>query len=626
MPDRPATIQDIIRAEAKAANVSPELALAVAEQESGFKQDIPSPKGAIGIMQLMPETAKKYGVDPSNQIENVRGGVKHLRYLGDVYKGDVSKMLAAYNAGEGAVATGRLPEETQKYVPGVIGRIGKFKTAPAEKQATKTTEAAVAAKPPARSTVKDVAIGAAKGVGSTVTNLGNLIRKVPGVSALDRLGKPITFSITPDNFAQTVGKTGEQVGEFFLPSSMVGKAETAIVGLLPAGKWALALARAVPEAVSAYGVSKAQGDPNAGVSAAVGGMTGGASKLLQRAGPALKGAAERGVGSAFQVGSDKRMVALAKRVAPDVLSGKHGSVFSMTMRGVEERAERMAGHVGEQIEEQVKQYGKLNFGDTIDGIVNQMETAKDAYRVVVPAEDVLSHAGELTEKTIMFDAGKVNAINRLQRTMRELKDYGVGTLDNLIGVRRAWDQVVSGAGGFAERGRTGTRAGRAALKDQTAGWAHREGTRAIRQVLSDPAHTDLKKLQALNAQFNFWTTIQDLSEGALGKQADPAGRMAKALGIATGALLGEQTSQRTGYGGTTGMVVGALAGTAGGAKLGNLVVAASRSPGFRLASAQVKNSIANALMSGQVELATRLLAPFAAGTVAGQPTSKGTQP
>jgi soluble lytic murein transglycosylase-like protein len=104
--------------------VSPALVEAVVRMESGFDPRAVSPKGAGGLMQLMPETASALGVlDRFNPRENISGGVRHLRYLLDRYKGSVVLAVAAYNAGEGAVDTYRsIPPyaETQQYVQQVL--------------------------------------------------------------------------------------------------------------------------------------------------------------------------------------------------------------------------------------------------------------------------------------------------------------------------------------------------------------------------------------------------------------------------------------------------------------------------------------------------------------------------
>jgi len=92
-------IADKVIAEANQQGVDPQLALAVAQVESGFSQAAKSPKGALGVMQLMPATAEGLGVNPKNMDENIRGGVMYLRQMLDMTGGDVRKTLVAYNGG-----------------------------------------------------------------------------------------------------------------------------------------------------------------------------------------------------------------------------------------------------------------------------------------------------------------------------------------------------------------------------------------------------------------------------------------------------------------------------------------------------------------------------------------------
>lgn len=102
---------------AKKYGVDEALAQRVATQESAYDPKAVSPKGAIGVMQLMPGTAKDLGVDPFDPGQNVDGGVRYLRQMLDRYSGDVPKALAAYNAGPARVDSGRpLPRETEDYV------------------------------------------------------------------------------------------------------------------------------------------------------------------------------------------------------------------------------------------------------------------------------------------------------------------------------------------------------------------------------------------------------------------------------------------------------------------------------------------------------------------------------
>ena len=103
--------------------VDPRLVAAVAQTESGGNQEAVSPAGAVGVMQLMPETAAGLGVNPYDKRQNIEGGAKYLRQMMDTFGGDVQKAVAAYNAGPQAVKeyNGIPPyRETQDYVNKVL--------------------------------------------------------------------------------------------------------------------------------------------------------------------------------------------------------------------------------------------------------------------------------------------------------------------------------------------------------------------------------------------------------------------------------------------------------------------------------------------------------------------------
>lgn len=125
-PDATATgaIRDMARDYASRNRVSPALVNAVIETESSYNPRAVSPRGAMGLMQLMPDVARGLGVEnPFEPEENIRGGVTLLRRLLDKYRGDQRLALAAYNAGEGAVdRSGGVPDfpETRDYVERVI--------------------------------------------------------------------------------------------------------------------------------------------------------------------------------------------------------------------------------------------------------------------------------------------------------------------------------------------------------------------------------------------------------------------------------------------------------------------------------------------------------------------------
>jgi hypothetical protein len=112
----------------------PSLIRSIIATESGFNPKAVSPKGARGLMQLMPETAARLGVRNSFDPEqNIQGGVKHFRFLMDNFNNNLELSLAAYNAGENLVQRlGRVPaiQETRDYVQTVTKRYGKKEIKP----------------------------------------------------------------------------------------------------------------------------------------------------------------------------------------------------------------------------------------------------------------------------------------------------------------------------------------------------------------------------------------------------------------------------------------------------------------------------------------------------------------
>lgn len=131
------------RAASRATGVDEAWLRAIAHAESGFDANAVSPKGAQGVMQLMPETSQAYGVDdPFSYDESIMAGARHLRTLMRRYRDDMTLVTAAYNAGVGAVARyGGVPPyaETQAYVAKVRTLQGRYREAlgmaPAKPQA-----------------------------------------------------------------------------------------------------------------------------------------------------------------------------------------------------------------------------------------------------------------------------------------------------------------------------------------------------------------------------------------------------------------------------------------------------------------------------------------------------------
>jgi len=126
----PAEYDHIIKTCSDKYGVSASLIKAVIRAESGYNPNAVSHKGASGLMQLMPGTAKSLKVSNSfDPKDNVEGGVKYLRFLLDTFKGDVSLALAAYNAGLSKVAKyGGIPPyaETRNYVNKVLSYMNSY--------------------------------------------------------------------------------------------------------------------------------------------------------------------------------------------------------------------------------------------------------------------------------------------------------------------------------------------------------------------------------------------------------------------------------------------------------------------------------------------------------------------
>ena len=128
-PDRDSDYEGIIRKYAGQFRLDPSLVRSMIETESDFNSRAISPKGARGLMQLMPATALRVGVQNSFDPEqNIRGGMQHMRGLLDRFNNDLQLSLAAYNAGENLVQRiGRIPHirETHNYVRKITKKYGK---------------------------------------------------------------------------------------------------------------------------------------------------------------------------------------------------------------------------------------------------------------------------------------------------------------------------------------------------------------------------------------------------------------------------------------------------------------------------------------------------------------------
>lgn len=122
-----ADIPALVQQAALRHGVPPRLALSLARTESSLRHEVVSGVGAIGVMQLMPDTARELGVaDPFDAEQNIDGGVRYLKSLLVTYRGNVRRALAAYNAGPARIARRgplSMPAETRSYVARILSRM-----------------------------------------------------------------------------------------------------------------------------------------------------------------------------------------------------------------------------------------------------------------------------------------------------------------------------------------------------------------------------------------------------------------------------------------------------------------------------------------------------------------------
>ncbi|MFO1325823.1 MAG: transglycosylase SLT domain-containing protein [Rubrivivax sp.] len=143
-PNAPPVIVRYVQLAAPEFKLEPHVVLAVMHQESNFDPLAVSPKNAQGLMQLIPDTARRFGVrNATDPAQNIRGGMAYLRWLLAYFEGDLALALAAYNAGERAVERYRgVPPyaETRLYVRKIIAALGGQRSAPFDPTATPPSE------------------------------------------------------------------------------------------------------------------------------------------------------------------------------------------------------------------------------------------------------------------------------------------------------------------------------------------------------------------------------------------------------------------------------------------------------------------------------------------------------
>lgn len=266
-------------------------------------------------------------------------------------------------------------------------------------------------------------------------------------------------------------------------------------------------------------------------------------------------------------------------------------------------------HDGKNLEEMVEALNQDGWQIAdVNGLLNEIDTARVAM-MRPPDTKPLSYwlegvgvkpgtnwwgggdAAPSLGKSVILDKRAVRQIESLQETLKEHGD--TMTVDQLVAVRRVWDDVVAQAGGFAHRAPGGIGI---PLKDATEAWAKRKATTAIRQLLD----AEVPELTALNKEFAFWKSLDDVLTQTMRRTAPQGPGLKSIAAEGAGRLAGAITS-----GGGAVSTVGNIWVLG---KLVKLVDQAFASPRWQFATARMKDDLADAIVNGKLDKAASVLA------------------
>lgn len=502
---------------------------------------------------------------------------------------------------------------------------------------------------PATETAAAVTAGALKSATNTVVNtatgLGEMVHQVPGVTrAVDAMyGQPglsqrafdeahqLTGTLKPQGAAEKLGYYGEQIAEIAAPASKVNAAgRAASTKLAPKlapviGETAARLAprMGVDAAASAAQAASQGGDPEtAAVFGAAASPVGAlATRFAKPAATKLMEGAEKRVTQALGP-TKERFKALAKKVVPEML--RRGTGSGMSREAMYEMAAQNAQKLSNDIDVALQKFGTKQVKS--DEVVNALEAAKDAFQDVQEMSVAEAKRRGLEKLGTLMPNGQVRvampygdvearAVTQLDRLKQVVQRMGDNpSVQRLVSLRRAWDNIVDQAGGYAQRapGAIGQ-----PLAEQHKAWARREGANAIRSLLS----ADVPDLAAINKEFSYWKTLEDI----LGQTLDRTKPQGPGLGARIAEVAGAVAGGAGGfhYGGSN-KAMTAMASAWALGKAVEMFQKVTTSPAWRMASANSRNKLATAIMNNDVGEITTALARISA--VAGADMKGGTAP
>lgn len=643
MPD--ITVEDLIRQEAQKAGIPEALALAVAEQESGFNPTVlgpklPSGEQAVGTFQILPSTAKLRGFDPTDPVQNIRGGIGYLRDLLDQHNGDLESVLKEY----GGVKT------DQTYVPGVLGRLKKFgesSTPPptAEPGHTATGESLgplppvgpVEPPPVDQSLLGSLksrlqAAGAPNLAQRVLDTYGNVAQQ--GVDAVQGFGRAAVNSSTRmmDLARQKLlGLPGERpapygpettpagkVGAALEPAAEFGVAGTAAAGVAPAlGLTGVAgtATSAATQAATARALTKAQGgsDTAANINAALAGTGPVVEKAMQVGAAAIRAKAESQLSRVFATGLENRgpMVDYALKTGeagtPEVAKAAD-IVRKAASQTLDLPIQASWGKWQTTLAKDVAAKGQT-LQQALEGPMGSIEVPKQA--VIDSLDQLLASTKHIAEMPtgdfaeMTFNPKLAQEVDVLKKQLGTYGDYI--TVRNLTDIKRVWDDYVYTLSTAGKVGINNDALVTTAMKK-----AVLEGANGIRAALQEHA----PDVARLNEAVTDAIRLQDLTAklyAANPSMAPAMKNLATAMGFGVGALA---------LRGTLPGMTGAILGSHLGGATARLVINAMESPLWQTLKPSALKALSEALASGNADAVRRIVTPLVAAKV----TAAGSAP
>lgn len=622
MPD--ITVQDLIRQEATKAGVPPALALAIAEQESGFNPTVlgpklPSGEQAIGTFQVLPSTAKSRGFDPNDPIANIRGGVGYIRELLDQNNGDLDAVLRTY----GGVKT------DTDYVPGVLKRLPKFQTQQTADQTPpptvpppvpKTSKAEPPAAPqslfarvaerlknanipipgvpggtvPAEATRQALTEGVkefGRGLVNDSTRMADMVRqRLLGLQG----ERPQPYPEAPTTPAGKVGRALAPVAEFGVGGELAGGA--AVGG---------PLLEAATQVAVAHGLTKSQGgsDTGAAVNAALAGTGPLVSRILQVRAPVIRENAEKKLAEVFAKGLETKgpMVNYAIRTG-DIANKEVQNAVQIVGKAASDTLDLpIQASWGKWQTTLAKDLAKKgqSLETALAGPLGSQEVPKAEVEAALnQLVESTQHFAEMPSGDFRYVTFDVPLAKELAVLKNQLASYGDHmTVRNLVDLKRTWDGYVYT---LSTAGKVGMTAD--ALMSNASKEALLAGANGIRAALD----THAAPIAALDASVRDAFRLQDLVKQlykvspALTKNQRAAIDVSLSAG---GGLAGEALGGHWFYG------------TIAGRTAAHVLENAVESPLWQTATPQVKDAIAKAIVAGNMDAVRRLAAPFVKRTV-----------